>query len=294
MYHLSPLLHYVQLNDGRVAILRVLVTSEKDIASQTIKTVLIEEYGFLPTGDNFEENPILSSGDSAILITTKRDMIYCDHLDNHFDADVFIFCSRHRAESAKPALLVHSTGNLGTEALFGGNPQEVSVSAPSLVSVALKRLVIEKQERNLDDFDVSLEVTHHGPTSMKTPMIFVELGSSDEFWVHKEGARAVAAAIMDCVTEPLSEESVIEFGGTHYASKFNKLVLEKGYKIGHIAPKYALNDLTLEVVNQMISRTPGRVTRAIVDWKGMNAENKAHIFPILEEAGLEIIRDKNA
>ena len=291
---MSPLLHCVQLSDGRLAILRVLVTSEKDIASQTIKTVLIEEYGFLPTGDNFEDNPILASGDSAILITTKRDMIFCDHLDNQFDADVFIFCSRHRADSGKPALLVHSTGNLGTEALFGGNPQEVSVSAPSLVSVALKRLVKEREARNLDDFDVSLEVTHHGPTSMKTPLIFIELGSTEVYWAHKDGARAVAASIMDCVKEPPAEESVIGFGGTHYASKFNKLVLEKGYKIGHIAPKYALNDLTLDVVKQMISRTTGKVSRAIVDWKGMNAENKAHIFPILEEAGLEIIRDKAA
>ncbi|MHA1864100.1 MAG: D-aminoacyl-tRNA deacylase [Candidatus Thorarchaeota archaeon] len=274
--------------------MRVLVTSEKDIASLTIKSVLIEEYGFLPTGDIFEDNPILASGDSVILITTKRDMIYCDHLDNNFDADVFIFCSRHRAESAKPALLVHSTGNLGPEALFGGNPQELSVSAPSLVSVALKRLIKERQERNLEDFDVSLEVTHHGPTSMKTPLIFIELGSTEEYWVHKEGARAVAGAIMDCVKESHAQESVIGFGGTHYASKFNKLVLEKGYKIGHIAPKYALNDLTLDVVKQMISRTTGKVSRAIVDWKGMNAENKAHVFPLIEAAGLEITRDKDA
>jgi len=282
------------LSDGRLSILRVLVTSEKDTASQTIKTVLIEEYGFHPTGENFEDNPILASGDSVILITTKRDMIYCDHLEEHFEAEAFIFCSRHRAESAKPALLVHSTGNLGPEALFGGNPQEVSVSAPSLVSAALKRLYTEREERNLDDFDVSLEVTHHGPTSMKTPLVFVELGSTEEYWVHKEGARAVAAAIMDCAIEPLDDESVIGFGGTHYASKFNKLVLEKGYKIGHMAPKYAVNELTLDVVKQMISRTTGKVTQAIIDWKGMNAENKAHIFPIIEAAGLEMVRDKDA
>jgi D-tyrosyl-tRNA(Tyr) deacylase len=61
-----------------------------------------------------------------------------------------------------------------------------------------------------------------------------------------------------------------------------------------MAPKYAVNDLTLDVVKQMISRTTGSVFRAIVDWKGLNAENKAHIFPILEEAGLEIVRDKDA
>jgi D-aminoacyl-tRNA deacylase len=221
-------------------------------------------------------------------------MIFCDHLEDHFKAEVFIFCSRHRAESAKPALLVHSTGNLGKEALFGGNPQEVSISAPSLVSIALLSLYKERQKRDLDEFDVSLEVTHHGPTSLKTPLLFVELGSDERYWVHKEGARAVAASIMECVKEPLGEDSVIGFGGTHYANKFNKLVLEKGYKIGHMAPKYAVNELTPNVVKQMISRTTGKVYAALVDWKGLNAENKAHLFPILEEIGLEIVRDKDA
>ena len=99
---------------------------------------------------------------------------------------------------------------------------------------------------------------------------------------------------MNSVKEPFSKESVIGFGGTHYASKFNKLVLERGYHIGHIAPKYAIDTLTLEVVEQMISRSTGKVSKAIIDWKGMNAENKSHIFPILEEAGLEIVRDKDA
>ena len=273
--------------------MRVLVTSEKDTASLTIRTILIEEYGFLPTGKTFENNPILACDDSTILITTTRDMIYCDHLEEHFDTEVFIFCSRHRAESAKPALLVHSTGNLGVEASFGGNPQEVSISAPGLVSAALRRLHREREERGLDAFDVSLEVTHHGPTSLDTPLVFVELGSTEEYWVHKEGARAVAAAIMDCVSAPLDVDSVIGFGGTHYASKFNKLVLEKDFNIGHMAPKYAVNDLTMDVVKQMITRTTGNVTRAVVDWKGLNAENKAHIFPILENAGLEIVRARH-
>ena len=99
---------------------------------------------------------------------------------------------------------------------------------------------------------------------------------------------------MDCVKAPLGSDSAIGFGGTHYASKFNKLVLEKNINMGHMAPKYAVNDLTLDVVKQMISKTTGNVTRAIVDWKGLNAENKSHIFPILEEVGLEIVRSKHA
>ncbi|MFX1560013.1 MAG: D-aminoacyl-tRNA deacylase, partial [Promethearchaeota archaeon] len=134
----------------------MLVTSEQDIASLTIKDTLITDYGFIQTEDSFEGSPIFQKGDQTKLITTNRDMIHCDHLENYFDAEVFIFCSRHRAESGRPALLVHSTGNLGTEALFGGEPQQLSVSSPSLVSAALKRLFEERNAIGLNEFDVSL------------------------------------------------------------------------------------------------------------------------------------------
>ncbi len=278
----------------RTSNLRTLVTSEQDIASITIKDILLRNYGFFPTDDSFEGNPIFSNGKNAQLITTTRDMIHCDHLESHFNTEAFIFCSRHQAESAKPALLVHSTGNLGSEALFGGAPHQLSVSAPSLVSVALQRLFEIRNKTDLFEFDVSLEVTHHGPTKMKTPLVFVELGSSEEFWTHQDGAKAVAAAVMDCIDEPLSGDAVIGFGGTHYASKFNKIVLEKGYKIGHMAPKYAINDLTLDVLNQMITRSANPIVSAIIDWKGLNAENKAHILPMLEDVNIEVIRAKSA
>ncbi|MFW9806125.1 MAG: D-aminoacyl-tRNA deacylase [Candidatus Thorarchaeota archaeon] len=274
--------------------MRVLVTSEKDIASLTIKQVLVSDYGFYETQQSFEGYPIYTNGDEARLITTIRDEIHCDHLENHFAPEAFIFCSRHRAESGKPALLVHSTGNLGGAADFGGAPHQLSISAPSLVSTALKKLSEEKGSGGLDEFDISLEVTHHGPTSMNTPLVFVELGSSEEYWTHHDGARAVAAAVMECATEPLSGDAVIGFGGTHYASKFNKVVLEKGYKIGHMAPKYAINDLTSDVLNQMINRSANPIMTAIIDWKGMNSENKAHIIPMLEDANIEVIRAKSA
>lgn len=273
--------------------MRVLVTSVQDTASLTIKNVLLEEYGFTETDETFE-GKVVYSKDSTRLITTERDMIHCDHLEDHFDAEVFIFCSRHRAESGKPALLVHSTGNLGGQAEFGGNPYQLSVSAPALVSIALKKLHQERDARGLDEFDVSLEVTHHGPTSMETPLVFIELGSSEEYWTHVEGARAVSAAIMECVDAPLTGDSVIGFGGTHYASKFNKLVLEKGYNIGHMAPKYAINGLTIEVLQQMVSNSTNPVVKGVIDWKGTNAENKEYLLPLLEKANIDVIRAKKA
>jgi D-aminoacyl-tRNA deacylase len=269
------------------------VTSKQDIASQTIKHILIEEHGFSDTGEPFEDSPVYSLGDSLLLITAESDLIHCSHLEKSFRPEAFIFCSRHRSESGKPALLVHSTGNYGEGADYGGKPRELSVSAPTLVAAALRRLYSERNGRGLDEFDVSLEVTHHGPTNLSSPLVFVELGSDEEHWRHKEGARAVAAAIMDASSTPLQGEAAIGFGGTHYASKFNKIVLEKDFTIGHMAPKYAIDSLTTSVIKQMIEKSSCRTTRAIIDWKGTNADNKAHLFPLIDEVGIELVRAKD-
>jgi D-aminoacyl-tRNA deacylase len=271
--------------------LRVLVTSELDIASLNIRDVLVKEYDFIETDKRFEENPIFRK-DENLLITTNRDLIHCNHLEQYFDSEVFIFCSRHKAASGKPALLVHSTGNFTDEADFGGNPRELSISTGSLVAAALRKLTMERIEHQLNEFDLSLEVTHHGPTEMNTPLLFVELGSNEQYWNHKEGGRAVAAAVIECAATKLEKETYIGFGGPHYARKFTSLVQEKKLQIGHIAPKYVLDSINRNMVEQMVSRSLESVKAAIIDWKGTNANQKEIILPILDDLGIEYIRAK--
>lgn len=273
--------------------MRTLVTSIQDPASLNIKQVFIEDYGFSENGQVFDGHPILVNDEGVKLITSSRDMIESNHLESETPSDVYIFCSRHRAESGKPGLLVHSTGNLGQDALFGGDPYSLSISTASLVAAALRCLLQERDDRRLDEFDVTMEATHHGPTSLNTPLLFIELGSNEEYWEHKEGAKAVAAAAIACTKAELAQESYIGFGGTHYVSKFNKLVLENDLKIGHMAPKYALSDIPKSVIAQMVSRSKERVKRAVIDWKGTNQEQRTHLFPILEELDIELIRDKD-
>jgi D-aminoacyl-tRNA deacylase len=258
-----------------------------------MKSILIEEYGFSQTDDFFEDNPVYVDKSGNKLITSKIDMIQCSHLDDTFDPEVYIFCSRHRAQSGKPALLVHSTGNFGEDASFGGDPFKLSISAPSLVRKALQSLYKERESQGLEEFDVTLEVTHHGPTQLKHPMIFIELGSNEKYWNHKEGAWVVTKAIHECLNTPIEGPSVIGFGGTHYASKFNKLVLERDICVGHIAPKYALDNIHPSVVEQMVQRSSSSVEYAVIDWKGTNAAQKEQLFPILESMGLEIVKARD-
>lgn len=274
----------------RLPYLRVLVTSMKDPASQTIKRVLVNEHGFRPTGSYFEQSPVYGLGAATLLITTCEDMIQCEHLEANFDAEAFIFCSRHRAQSGQPALLVHSTGNFGDDASFGGLPRSLSVSSASLVAVGLRRLKEESETRKLTEFDVTMEVTHHGPTTMRTPLVFVELGSDEAYWTHEEGARAVAGAALACAQVKMGQECAIAFGGTHYASKFTSLVLEGRFRIGHIAPKYALDGISPDVIRQMVSRSSDKVVTALVDWKGTNAPQRERFMPVLEELGIDVVR----
>lgn len=273
--------------------MRVLVTSQKDIASLTIRECLIEDYGFIETDTLFDETPIFQNNIGTQLVMSSKDLIYTDHLDEHFSAEVYIFCSRHRAESGKPALLCHSTGNLSTESLFGGAPSSLSISTASLVSVALKRLYHEREIRDLSEFDVTMEATHHGPTSLNTPMLFIELGSDEKHWQHKEGSRAVAAAAIACSQADFVDEASIGFGGTHYVSKFNRLVLEKNVHIGHVAPKYALDTINEDILRLMIERSKEKITQAIIDWKGTNSSQREILVPLLDSIGIELIRARN-
>lgn len=271
--------------------MRVLITSEQDIASLNIHNVLTEEYNFVETDEVFENKPVFRKG-NTILITTNRDMIHCNHLEESMDAEVYIFCSRHRAASGKPALLVHSTGNFSNAAEFGGNPCELSISTGSLVAAALRKLTAEKSEQGLDDFDLSLEVTHHGPTSMNAPLLFIELGSDEKYWRHEKGARAVAGAVMACAETEFGNETYIGFGGPHYARKFTSLIQERDLCISHIAPKYALDTITKSMVEQMVTRSHEDVKAAVIDWKGTNAKQKEILFSILDNLGIEYVRAK--
>ncbi len=140
------------------------------------------------------------------------------------------------------------------------------------------------------EFDVTLEVTHHGPTTLSSPLVFIELGSDEKYWLHSNGARAVADAVVACIDEPVRGEGAVAFGGTHYASKFNEIVLRGEYDIGHIAPKYALDTISPAVIQQMIQRSACRVTKALIDWKGTNAQQRANVVPVLESMDVEIIR----
>ncbi|WP_226481156.1 D-aminoacyl-tRNA deacylase [Natrinema amylolyticum] len=151
------------------------------------------------------------------------------------DPDLLVFASRHSGDTG--ALLTgHFTGNFGP-AEFGGEPDALAEAAPN----ALARLLAAFDEYAPDGYEIGMEGTHHGPTDVGRPSLFAELGSGDEQWDDPAGADAVARAILDLRnTDPHRDRQVVGFGGNHYAPRFERIVRNTSWAVGHVAPDWAL------------------------------------------------------
>lgn len=193
--------------------------------------------------------------------------------------DVIIVASRHKSASKLPTLCVHSTGNFN-DAELGGNKNELSISHAIYIRKTLIELYKEKEEKRLN-YDVTLEVTHHGPT-INFPIIFIEIGSSEEQWNDLKACKIVSNVIENlCKYNPEEKFQVtIGIGGNHYASNFTKKLIEKeNIAIGHIMPKYNFNE---NMIQKMIEMTIPKPNFVLIDWNGLKGEQKRKAIEILE------------
>jgi len=148
------------------------------------------------------------------------------------------FASRHAGDTG-PLLTSHHTGNFGP-AEHGGADGELAAAAPNALTAALEALA----DHAPDGYEAGLECTHHGPTDVGCPSLFVEVGSDEPQWSDPEAARAVARAILDLRgVDPGTERSVVAFGGGHYAARPERVVRETDWAVGHIGADWCLADL---------------------------------------------------
>ena len=142
------------------------------------------------------------------------------------------------------------------------------------------------------NFDVIQECTHHGPF-LKKPSMFIEIGSEIEQWQNKDAADIIARAILILISEEVEEcRSAVGIGGLHHTPNFKKLILNSDIAIGHVCPKYMLEHLDKEMIEQAIERTVPKAELVILDWKGLR-EFKKRISAMVEEMGIEVKRTKD-
>jgi len=264
-----------------------IVCSTEDRASQNIKNSLLALRKWEPVKSDY--CPVFEFKNFRI-VEIKEPLIYQDGLDRRLDewglpANLIIFASRHRSKDGRAILTVHSTGNVN-EAKFGGVAKKLAASAPQAVRSLLRSLKILTEN---EEYEVTLECTHHGPSNIDIPSVFVEIGSNEEQWVDEVAGRIVANAII--LLKENESPVAVGFGGTHYAPRQTALILETDVTFGHIFPSYALSELDENIVRQAFLKSGADF--AYIDRKSMKAQQRKKLETMVQSAGFEVLKERD-
>ncbi|WP_224447483.1 D-aminoacyl-tRNA deacylase [Haloprofundus salilacus] len=267
-----------------------IVVSRADYASEHIGEYLLELADWEERED--ESRPDADGGGAVYRtegfeLRTFEDLhIYLDDPAEAFDdADLLVFASRHSGETG-PLLTAHFTGNFGPEK-YGGGDRELARTCPG----AQKAVVNALAEHAPDGYEVGIEATHHGPTNLSLPSMFVELGSDDPQWEDATAARAVARAILDLrgVSADLGGEPkrhVVGFGGGHYAPRFGRIVRETAWAIGHVGADWQLDAMGAPETNRDVLERA--FERSVAEFALVDGE-KPDLEAALSDLGYELV-----
>ena len=265
----------------------VILASSSDLASRTLAEALVEGQGFSSTGVDLLGKPVYQKG-SLLLAYFEGVIVHPPDLDGYFNPQAYIFLSRHSAESGIASLTAHTTGNFSSEAKFGGSPRELGKVDPSLLKNYLVSL--HQRRHNVKGYEITMEATHHGPTSLQKPVLFVELGSSEKYWGDKHAAGVVAEALVESLSQKsIWSKTALGFGGTHYPEKFTRMTVEGDVAFSYVVPKHLLGSLDEQMFGQMLQRTNAPVKLAVLDWKGLGP-HKEKVTGLISRFGLETVR----
>jgi len=220
------------------------------------------------------------------LLIIPTPAISADWLEEKYSYDGFVFLSKHAAESGVLALTCHSTGNF-SDAKFGGKNRQVAIPHPNLQKSYLQKLWEHKND--FSDFQITVEATHHGPTALNKPSIFIEIGTTEKQWTDNSLCSSVAKLVVETLKEKQkSSPTAICFGGTHYPEKFTKELIQGKYALGTVIPKYSLDFLDQELFSHILERN-NMAKSALLDWTGLG-QNKQKVLDLLSQTDLEVIR----
>ncbi len=255
----------------------LLVAFENDPAGHNMAKYLSQK---------MEKNGDVYHSKNFDLIEIDSPTISADWLDEKYDYDGFVFLSKHAAESGTLALTCHSTGNFN-EAKFGGNQKELAIPYPNLQKKYLQTLW--DNHESFSDFEITIEATHHGPTHLKKPSIFVEVGTTEQQWNDESLCSSVAQLVFETLEKSIdSYPFAICFGGTHYSEKFTKELLFGKYALGTVMPKHALEFLNPVIFEHLITQNNG-AEAALLDWKSLG-KYKQTLIDLLSTTKLEVIK----
>ena len=245
----------------------LIVASKKDLAGVNITTQLSQfgKYDF-----HLVEEEIIQTENLDLEKINKNDFI--------------IFASCHKSEKKEKSLLIHTPGNWrGAEQ--GGEDKKICKTSALFSKFLFERLHEIAKEHKLENYNLTMEATHHGPLIDK-PCLFIEIGSTEIEWKDNRAGFILAKAIHKSIQdfkENEYHEIAFAIGGPHYCPNFNRIQLKSNVAISHMIPQYML-PLTDEMVKEAVDKTEEEIDFALLDWKGLgNAESRKQITDMLDK-----------
>ena len=235
---------------------------------------------------NLKEDDNIYRGKNFDLVIIPTPAISADWLEEKYSYDGFVFLSKHAAESGVLALTCHCTGNF-SDAKFGGNKRQVAIPHPHLQKSYIQELW--QKRSNFSEFQITIEATHHGPSALNKPALFIEIGTTEKQWNDVNLCNSIAEIIVNVVNnEQKTFPVAIGIGGTHYPEKFTKELLEGKHALGTVIPRHAIDFLDEDLFSHILKRNDMAKT-VLLDWAGLG-QNKNKVMDLLNNTDLEIIK----
>jgi D-aminoacyl-tRNA deacylase len=223
-----------------------------------------------------------SAGRKCLLIHDQRQILLRGLDQRLAEMDlrpkIIVFASRHESQSGLPWLGGHFTGEVAPASWA------LSAAAPcGLRSFLLNLVGLAPQ-----GFSVSAEATHHGPTDMRTPSFFAEIGSSEQQWRDTHAAEAVARAILDLKQKDLPV--FLGFGGGHYMQRQTSLMLGSDIAFGHLFSSYQAGALGPELLAEAAAKSGAGY--AYMDRKSFRSAERQQISKLIRDLGVPLLRSR--
>ncbi len=271
-----------------------IICSAPDLASQNIKNHLLNfrKWEHIEIPENFEFSAVWKSADEKFrLVEIEQMHVFQDGLDAKLEAaelpaSLIIFASKHSSKKKINSLTVHCTGNPSNEARLGGRPKELAVPSPAAMKSILQEMKLLAEKKGMK-YDITLEVTHHGPTELSVPSLYAEIGSTENEWKDTDAGDIAAKAILAVSLEKVPV--AVGFGGGHYAIRQTGILLETAISFGHNFPKYQLNFVDETLIIQAVKKS--NADFAYFDRKSMKSGDRNRIYAILKKLGIRVLKE---
>jgi len=305
----------------------LLLASSEDPASMNILTELMGIEGWEDSRE-FEHGQVTRHSCGTVEALLIDDLhIWADGIDATHSSltgsivDEVLVLSRHVSASETPALTLHAIGvpgefPHGEKARSGGITGTAVPPSTRFGELFRNMCRIAKEEHLENEYDLTLEATHHGPV-LVAPALYLEIGSTLEQWADVRAARVWSKTIALCLG--MSERSaktdwngrgsvMIGLGGGHYAPRHKAVISESDVWVGHILANYAIvfeeeqadnpfpQGPWAHSVRTAVESTrlafPGGDIFAHLDRKSFKGWQRSALATLLSELGVPVLRGK--